>query len=299
MEAFSTDVRSVPKGGSPYSEETYLYTLIEWALAGKNVGDGYGFPFDQAYLSFLNRLYELRRTLRLMKLDTRSSFAGDVLAVLRPVWYDGEISTAYESLQKKVVVFDRLRCAMRIAEPGGKLGLNDPGSGEIDTIKEQVEQFLVQLCKDDSLQGNRLLKMRLQLEKYWEKLFTAPIPITRQGETYMIYPQRTNNSCEQFFRGLKHGYCRTSGHAGMTKTLSAMLSATPLVRNLGSQDYLNLICGGASSLEERFAQIDVAKIRKMLAVESESVQTVHPKIKKLVKDPGLPKRLLKLFRKSA
>jgi hypothetical protein len=70
----------------------------------------------------------------------------------------------------------------------------------------------------------------------------------------------------------------------MTKTLTAMLSATPLVQNLGNQDYLRLILGGAPSLEERFAQIDVS---------------VHPKIKKLVKDPGLPKRLLKLFRKSA
>jgi hypothetical protein len=114
-----------------------------------------------------------------------------------------------------------------------------------------------------------------------------------------MYPQRTNNVLEQFFRAIKHGHCRTSGHAGMTKTLTAMLSATPLVQNLGNQDYLRLILGGASSLEERFAQIDVSEIRKVLAIESESVQTVHPKIKKLVKDPGLPKRLLKLFRKSA
>jgi hypothetical protein len=169
----------------------------------------------------------------------------------------------------------------------------------METIKEQVEQFLAQICKDDSLQEPGLKKMREQIEKYWEKLFTAPIPITRQGKTYTMYPQRTNNVLEQFFRAIKHGHCRTSGHAGMTKTLTAMLSATPLVQNLGSQDYLKLILGGASSLEERFAQIDVSEIRKVLAIESESVQTVHPKIKKLVKDPGLPKRLLKLFRKSA
>jgi len=299
METFSTDVRSLPKGGSSYPEETYLYTLIEWALAGKKEGDGYGFPFDQAYLSFLDRLHELGKTLHLMKLDERSPLAAEVLAALKPIWYDREITTAYETLQKKVAVFEQLRRAMRIAEPGGKLGLNDPGSGEMETIKEQVEQFLAQICKDDSLQKPGLKKMREQIEKYWEKLFTAPIPITRQGKTYTMYPQRTNNVLEQFFRAIKHGHCRTSGHAGMTKTLAAMLSATPLVQNLGSQDYLKLILGGASSLEERFAQIDVSEIRKVLAIESESVQTVHPKIKKLVKDPGLPKRLLKLFRKSA
>jgi hypothetical protein len=71
--------------------------------------------------------------------------------------------------------------------------LNDPGSGEMETIKEQVEQFLAQICKDDSLQEPGLKKMREQIEKYWEKLFTAPIPITRQGKTYTMYPQRTNN----------------------------------------------------------------------------------------------------------
>ena len=299
MQAFSEAVKSSKGNGIAYPEQLYLYTLIQWALAGKSEGDGYGFPFDRPYLTFLNRLYELRKTLHAMHLNEQSSLAAEVLAVLKPLWYDREVSAAYANLQKKVLVFDRLRRAMRIAEPEGKLGLNDPGNGEVLTLKEQVEEFMHQLCSDDTLQKFGYQKMKQQIEKYWDKLFAAPVTLTRQGIQHTIYPQRTNNILEQFFRTIKHAHCRKSGHAGMTKTLTAMLSATPLVQNLGNPGYLKLILNGCSRLEERFAQIDVSAIRKLLDHEAASVQQVDPKIKKLIKDPNLPKLLIKLARKPA
>jgi hypothetical protein len=187
---------------------------------------------------------------------------------------------------------------MRIAEPEGKQGLNDPGSGEIPTIKEQVEEFSHQLCSDDRLQEFGYQKMKQQIETYWDKPFVAPITVTRKGVEHKIYPQRTNNS-GAVLQEHKHAHCRKSGHAGMTKTLTAMLSATPLVQNLGNPEYLKLILNGCSRLEERFAQLDVSAIRTLLDREAASVQQVHPKIKRLIKDPNLPKLLVKLARKSA
>ncbi len=75
-----------------------------------------------------------------------------------------------------------------------------------------------------------------------------------------------------------------------------MLSATPLVRNLDNPEYCNLILNGCASLAERFSQIEITAIQKLLSAETESVQRVDPRIKKLIKDPKLPKRLMALVR---
>ena len=48
-----------------------LYTLVLWALDGKNTGQGYGFPFDQPYLSFYTRINMLYMMLDDMRDDRR------------------------------------------------------------------------------------------------------------------------------------------------------------------------------------------------------------------------------------
>lgn len=296
LDAFSAAMKSSQKGTSSCSQEFQLYTLIHWALAGKTEGDGYGFPFDRPYMTFLTRLYKLRDTINRMKLHQHSPLAGNVLAVLKPVWYDQSLISAYKRLKKKITVFDQLRTAMRIAEPAGKLGLNDPGSGSIHTIEARVQTFYHQLVDNDELQEVGYRKMRQQIEKYWEKLFADPVIVTRGGETLTLAPQRTNNILEQFFRNMKHRHCRKSGYAAMNKSITAMLSATPLVKNLDNPEYYKLLLNGCSSLAERFSQIEVTAIQKLLSAETESVQRLDPRIKKLIKDPKLPKRLMALVR---
>lgn len=147
-------------------------------------------------MSFLTRLYQLRDTINQMKLHQRLPLAANVLAVLKPVWYDQQLLTAHKRLKKKVAVFDQLRTAMSIAEPSGKVGLNDPGSGAIHTIEARVQSFYRQLVNNDELQEVGFQKMQQQLEKYWEKLFADPIVVTRGGETLTLAPQRTNNILE-------------------------------------------------------------------------------------------------------
>ena len=296
IEALSATLESAQKSTGSCSEELQLYTLIHWALAGKTEGDGYGFPFDRPYMTFLTRLYKLRDTINQMKLHQRLPLANTVLAVLKPMWYDQQLIKAYKRLKEKKTVFDQLRTAMSIAEPAGKLGLNDPGSGTIHTIEARVKKFYHQLVGNDELQEIGYQKMRQQLEKYWEKLFADPIVVTRRGEPLTLTPQRTNNILEQFFRNMKHHYCRKSGYAAMNKSITAMLSTTPLVKNLDNPEYYKLLLNGSPSLAERFSQIDVTTIQKMFSAETESVQRVNPKIKKLIKDPKLPNRLMAMVR---
>ena len=296
LETLGATIESEQKSTDSCSEEFQLYTLIHWALAGKAEGDGYGFPFDRPYMTFLTRLYKLRDTINKMKLHQRLPLANTVLAVLRPMWYDRQLVSAYKRLKRKMTVFDQLRVAMGIAEPAGKLGLNDPGSGAIHTIEARVKKFHHQLVEDDELQEIGYQKMRQQLEKYWEKLFADPIIVTSRGEPLTLTPQRTNNILEKFFRDMKHHHCRKSGYAAMNKSLTAMLSTTPLVKNLDNPEYYKLLLNGSHSLAERFSQVDVTTIQKMFSAEKESVQRVNPRIKKLIKDPKLPNRLMAMVR---
>jgi hypothetical protein len=54
---------------------------------------------------------------------------------------------------------------------------------------------------------------------------------------------------EQFFRNIKHHYCRKSGYAAaMNKSITAMLSTTPLAKNLDNPEYYKLLLNGCVSV---------------------------------------------------
>jgi len=55
---------------------------------------------------------------------------------------DKTLWEAVTALEAKISVFEKLRKAMRIAEPSGPHGLNDEGnSGNIRTIEKRVTAF--------------------------------------------------------------------------------------------------------------------------------------------------------------
>jgi len=68
---------------------------------------------------------------------------------LKPVIRDSVCKTASVKMQEKVMVFSRLRTAMRITLPENKRGLNDTGEPcSMKTIENEVKKFYLRLSKD-------------------------------------------------------------------------------------------------------------------------------------------------------
>ncbi len=200
-------------------------------------------------------------------------------------------------MQEKMGVFDKLREAMRIAEPLQGHGLNDDGEDtDIKTIKRRVKEFRRWLVHEDRFKKNKdYRKMVEQIDRYWEKLFADPIVVNTPRGKIVIQPQRTNNILERFFRIIRYGYRKKSGNNSMSKTLKAMLAETPLVKNLLNPEYLQIILNGKATLEELFAEIDSKKIREEMKKAQQDSEKVPPEIRAIIKKPELPEIMLELF----
>lgn len=286
-----------------YTPTITVYTMIQWALDGKNQGQGYGFPFDRPYLIFFQRLQEVYiqcqqlqdKWLRGKIKDNRPFYKTYVL--LKDIVNDKKCIAAIELMKEKIVVFDKLRDAMRITDPDEKKGLNDDGkSGDIKKIEQGVKGFREWLVNDKCFKENKdYKKMVAQIDKYWEKLFADPIYVNTPQGIIKIQPQRTNNLLERFFRGIRYGYRKKSGNNKMGKTLKAMLVDTPLVKNLQNPEYLKIILNGKTTLEERFAEIDTQLVREEMKKTQEGLEKIPSEIKKMIKNPELPQMLADFF----
>merc|ERR1711964_361373 len=121
------------------------YTLVSWVLDSGVESNGFGFPFDQSYLVFYQRLQEVG--LRLHE-SFRIQLQGDwkenkvystISHALHGVLADPTLRKAAERMEEKLLVFNRLRKAMRITLPENKRGLNDNGKQpvRIKTIEKE------------------------------------------------------------------------------------------------------------------------------------------------------------------
>ena len=130
-------------------------------------------------------------------------------------------------------------------------------------------------------------KVVKQIDQYGDKLFADPIVLDRPSGTVIIYPQRTNNILEQFFRRLRRDYRQRTGNNKMRKVLQAMLADTPLIKNLGNPAYLKILLGGKRSLEELFAEIEIngGAAEKEGEVDPDNVLR---SFRSLIKIPELP-----------
>ncbi len=274
-----------------------VYTMIQWALEGKKEGNGYGFPFDRPYLDFYKRLQILHadcgkyKEMVLHDCPKGSKHFDKIHSLLEGAMADKVLQTTALEMEKKVLVFDKLRDAMRIADPEQTQGINDNGEDvEIKTIQKEVETFRYWLVNNDGYSKSKgYQKMVAQMDKYWEKLFAAPITVDTPEGSIAIQPQRTNNILERFFRDIKRGYRKKSGVNSISKTLKAMLADTPLIKNLKNPEYLEILLDSKTTLAERFAQIDSKTVRKELKKTQEDSEKVPSEIRKIIKNPQLPK----------
>jgi len=280
------------------SPVTIAYILIQWVLEGRHEGDGYGFPFDRPCLSLYLRLHSIHATLCRLRQTCDSATKGQkhlLTALINAVGKAIADPAAKKNaciLQEKAVVFDRLRSAMRIALPNDKKGLNDEGRSAMMSIRKAVLSFCRELTATVKIRPDPAYgKLLDQVNRYREKLFADPIfKKTPQG-IVTIYPQRTNNLLERFFRNLRRSLRKRSGFNTMTRMLKTILADTPLVANLRDPAYFSMLLNGARSLEERFSQIDVNLVRQEKLRTVREQRVVSPQVKRIIKQKDLIQKI--------
>lgn len=276
---------------------TAIYLLALWALQGKHEGDGYGFPFDRPLLIFAERIIELDRLLSgsFNQFSDGNKLFCKFAKLVALIANDVELQQKVMELKWRSIIFDQLRDAMRIAPVDGGNGLNDDVTSEAMTsIRRGVEKFRQGLDNDRPLAADPLCrKMAAQIDKYGDKLFADPIVVKTPNGTIIIYPQRTNNILEQFFRSFRRGERRKTGNDSLCRTLQTMLADTPLVKNLDNPSYMEILLNGKVSLEELFAEIGLSPLEKSYIAEHEP-NLILPGFRKLLNMKNLPTLMLGL-----
>ena len=281
------------------------YSMTLWMLQGKHSGDGYGFPFDRPLLVFAERLLEgqqhlpelLARCPDTDKIGKQSvvKLAGIVSDIIN----DSQFQQEVKELHWRCQVFDSLRKAMRIAPPNGKNGLNDDGTNEaISTIRAGVQRFRSKIDSNIKWSTDKLCrKMAKQIDRWNEKLFADPIEVDTPQGAVIIYPQRTNNILEQFFRGIRQGQRRKTGNNTLRPVIQTMLADTPLVKNLDSDEYMKILLNGKKNLEALFADLETTTTIRSTDLPAE-VDHLLPGFRKLITQLNLPKQVAYLLSKN-
>jgi hypothetical protein len=278
------------------------YSLALWCLQGKKNGNGFGFPFDRPLLEFAKRLQVLNDYLPEVQqwLPDNDRIGNRLFSKLAKkisdVVQDPAFVESTQDLQWRCEIFDDLREKMCIAEPDNKKGLNDDGTDEsMANIQQGVQQFRSRLQTDQTLAGDALCsKVAKQIDKYSNKLFADPIEVNTPSGSMTIHPQRTNNMLEQFFRNLRRGHRRKSGNNSMRRVLQAMLSDTPLVKNLDNPRYMKILLNGKKRLEELFADLEKNSCLDDFKPVPD-VDRILPGFRKLIKMQTLPNLISRLI----
>ena len=277
---------------TPLTPRVTGYLIISWILEAQNESHGFGFPFDRPHFDFYLRLQEAYPELQELKQNMAAEASLLPLAPISKTLIDKALANTVLRMQEKVKIFDQLRAAMRIAQPNSQSGLNDEGDADITTIKARVTAFRhSEEVKERSATTIAYTKMVKQIDKYWDKLFADPIQVVTKTGTVILQPQRTNNILEQFFRYLKRQERKRSGNHALSKTLKTMFAQTPLVKNLDNPQYMKVILNGKGTLAERFAEIDIVKVRKAFAEEQKVMQQYPKRMAEVFKMPHLPGQL--------
>ena len=263
--AARTEVRTPDIPDMPY--EAALAAFAASVLDAEHEGDGCGFPFDRPHLLFFRQaqtVLEATEAIRLVpRLPERVARLCDRLAgLLAPLCADRALRGAADAVEGRARIFDRVRDAMRLAQPGRRTGLNDDG-GEtpIPTLMESVDCLCREIRDDDALMRDGLVvAMLAQIDARHDLLFAGPVELKTPGGTRQLQPQRTNNILERFFRSLNRSICRRTGRPAAEIDINRLPVDVPLVANLDNPRYLEALLDGAPTLAERMSAVD----RKLL-----------------------------------
>lgn len=266
------------------------YLLAHWILAGRQQGQGYGFPFDRPLLVLARRAQEVSAHLPGLiavgrSQDWRRNLPFYHLNLdLKDLVNDRPLGKTLNRLENHAQLFDQLRQALHVAPVSGHKGLNHDGEPiEMKTLQREVQAFTEHVrARADYASTPVFHKMLEQIEHYGPKLFAAPLVVSTSQGPRTIQPQRTNNLMERFFRDFKRQCRHKSGGQSLGRTLRTMLADTTLVHNLQNPEYLKILLDGQSSLEALFAQIDPAAVREELQKAQQNPEKVPRALKRFI-----------------
>ena len=257
------------------------HALASWILAFPQDGEGYGFPFDIAYLNFYDRILNVHHMLREACPTWPDSHRGP-LAVLNRLGeiLDSVVTSDAASEFREVVgqtqrdlrIFERFRAALRICPRGGKDRRNDQGTQKIlsasrhKAVLKRLRTALEHNARSGRPSQEACTIVVRHLDKYWQYLFGHVL--IKKGRKIVV--PRTNNIEAGLFRIVKRQCRRLHGRGHLSRDIDAMPPCTPLVLNLTNSSYCQTVYGG---------------------LEPEKIATVFSGV-----DPEVPARLMKTWR---
>ena len=80
--------------------------------------------------------------------------------------------------------------------------------------------------------------------------------------------------------------------------LRTMLAETPLVKNLQNPDYMKILLHEKATIEELFAEIEIATLREEFRKAQLNPERIPSKIKRLIALPDYPEKLVSIIEKT-
>ena len=296
-------------GNTNEATEMLVYYLVLWILDHPSEGNGYGFPFDQRYLNFYERLQAAQTLLDEVKTyypptTDKDASVWKLYHLIQTVIDDSTLKKTVAHYKEKLAVFSQLRKALGVAPQSTRKGLrqnhkNVP-SHELKKIKTAVEIFMdsfeIQIETTNKSLKTSFIKIKERILLYWDRLFADPFVVDVNQEKRTFFVHRTNNIMEQLFRSFAYSYRRIHGNRSIRRNLENIPEALPLVANLKNPDYIKLVFDDKSKIAKRFSKIDIQKIRTMAENHYKNKKRkVSQKCKNLLRNPELKKQLANAF----
>jgi len=265
-------------GTTTEATDMLVYYLMLWILDHASDGNGYGFPFDQRYLNFYERLQTAQTLLNEVKTYYSTTADNDAMVwklyhLIQTIVADSALKSTVTLFKAKLSVFSQLRQALSVAPQATRNGLRQRSEQascqKLNTIKTAVERFMQSLEQqikqtEDKALRSTFTSVKERMLKYWDKLFADPFIVEVTGEKKMFFIHRTNNIMEQQFRLFAYSYRRVHGNRSIRRNLENIPEYLPLVANLKHPDYVKLVFRDESNMAKKFSEIDVKIIRTMV-----------------------------------
>jgi hypothetical protein len=228
---------------------------------------------------------------------------------LDPVIAEVSFAQMAGRLRARAELFDELRGALRLVPRTGGRNQTPPthpilmqeAIAELQDIRAAVERFTTSIRQRRPQRGpaqdtRQAIDIVLQhLEDHGDSLWGHVISLPEEAGGGVRLVDRTNNSLEGFFRGMKHGERRRSGRKNLTQDFESLPAEAALTCNLNCPDYVTIVCGSLDRLPRAFAELDAAQRRMALATPPSATPDRSPYIPELVSTslPAVDRHLIR------